>query len=178
MTKEVAADLTLMNLPKNVSKMQLKKQYHKFAKMYHPDVVFGQYTEEQRTKLDARQVKKIEEKFNKISEAHERLTAWISERDQSLDHKLRHGQVQGVEVDDEDGTVTYTLGALKIRGKTKELNKNELLLQMVEEDLTLKEPKNLLRWLYMFWAGVGIYCCLYSQHDGENNFSRWCKELL
>jgi len=70
--------------------------------------------------------------------------------------------VQGVEVDDEDGTVTYTLGALKIRGKTKELNKNELLLQMVEEDLTLKEPKNLLRWLYMFWAGVGIYCCLYS----------------
>jgi DnaJ-class molecular chaperone len=28
-----------MNLPKYVSKDELKKQYHKLAKMYHPDIL-------------------------------------------------------------------------------------------------------------------------------------------
>ena len=70
--------------------------------------------------------------------------------------------MSGVEVNKEDGTVTYTLGSLVVRGKVKELNKQELLLQMVEEDLTLKEPKSLMKWLYFLWALVGIKCCLWS----------------
>ena len=33
-----------------------------------------------------------------------------------------------MQVDEEDGSVTYTIGALKLRGKVKELNKQELLI--------------------------------------------------
>ena len=28
---------------------------------------------------------------------------------------------------------------------------------MIEEELTLKEPKSLMKWLWRFWAAVGIY---------------------
>jgi DnaJ-class molecular chaperone len=30
-----------MNLPKYASKDQIKKQYHKLAKIYHPDILSG-----------------------------------------------------------------------------------------------------------------------------------------
>ena len=36
---QVARDLQLLNLPKYASRDDLKKQYHKLAKMYHPDVL-------------------------------------------------------------------------------------------------------------------------------------------
>ena len=39
MNGQIAGDLALMNLPKYASKIELKKQYHKFAKLYHPDVL-------------------------------------------------------------------------------------------------------------------------------------------
>ena len=60
--------------------------------MYHPDVMLGA------DRSDAGQVKKVEEKFNRISEAHERLSKWIVERDSSMDDKLMRGEVSGVEV--------------------------------------------------------------------------------
>jgi DnaJ-class molecular chaperone len=49
--KEIAADLTLMNLHKTVSKADLKKQYHKLAKQYHPDVIASRI--EQATEMEA-----------------------------------------------------------------------------------------------------------------------------
>jgi len=37
MPPQIAADLTLLNLPKYVDKADLKKKYHSLAKQYHPD---------------------------------------------------------------------------------------------------------------------------------------------
>ena len=65
-----------------------------------------------------------------------------------------------------------------MRGKVKELNKQELLLQMVEEDLTLKEPKSLMKWLYCFWALVGVKCLVWSRIDGSNNLKTMVDELM
>lgn len=121
--------------------------------------------------------KKIEEKFNDISEAYHRLDIWIGERDDSLNSKIDNNQAPGVNVDHDDGSYTYTLGALKLRGKVAQLDKQQLLIQMIEDDLTVKEPKNLLRWLWMIWAGIGIYACTWSQEDGQNNFKRFLESL-
>ena len=48
---------------------------------------------------------------------------------------------------------------------------------MIVDDLTVKEPKNLLRWLLLLWGGIGIYACTWGHEDGKNNFNRWWKEL-
>ena len=40
---------------------------------------------------------------------------------------------------------------------------------MIEEDLTLKEPKALMKWLGIFWLVIGAYACTWSD-DGTNNF--------
>ena len=37
MSTEIAKDLMMFNLPKYATSIELKKQYHKFAKIYHPD---------------------------------------------------------------------------------------------------------------------------------------------
>lgn len=39
LTPQVTRDLQLLNVPKYVSKEDLKKQYHKLAKIYHPDIL-------------------------------------------------------------------------------------------------------------------------------------------
>ena len=49
--------------------------------------------------MNASYKKKIEEKFNQISEAYNRLEMWISERDESLNDKIDNNQAPGVTVD-------------------------------------------------------------------------------
>ena len=98
MSTQVASDLMMFNLPKYATSIQLKKQYHKFAKIYHPDAG-GQNSE----------------KFKDLTEAYDRLNDWIDNRDETLTEKIRNNEAPGVEVENED--VTYTLGALKLRGK-------------------------------------------------------------
>ena len=51
--------------------------------------------------------------------------------------------------------MTYSYGALKVRGKASQLNREQLLIEMVEEELTFGEPKNLMKWLIRFWMIVG-----------------------
>lgn len=82
-----------------------------------------------------------------------------------MDHAIRTNKAPGVNfggdgaesATSDDGDVTYTLGALKLRGKVSQLNKQQLLIEMIEDELTLKEPRNLMKWLFRFWLVVGIY---------------------
>ena len=39
LTPDIVKHLNLMNVPKYVSKDDLKRQYHKLAKIYHPDIL-------------------------------------------------------------------------------------------------------------------------------------------
>ena len=48
---------------------------------------------------------------------------WISERDSQLDEDLLHNRRPGVKVNTEDGSVTYTIGKLKIEGKRSTLDR-------------------------------------------------------
>ena len=79
MPQQIAQDLQLLNLPKYATKLELKKQFHKFAKMYHPDTF---------KEAPGIQLKKLEDRFKQISDANERLDKWISERDEALNDSL------------------------------------------------------------------------------------------
>jgi hypothetical protein len=48
---------------------------------------------------------------------------WIIERDGQLDDDLLHHRRPGVKVNTEDGSVTYTIGKLKIEGKRSTLDR-------------------------------------------------------
>jgi hypothetical protein len=48
---------------------------------------------------------------------------WVDERDRALDEDLASGKKPGVQVNKEDGSVTYTLGKLRIEGKRSALDK-------------------------------------------------------
>ena len=98
------------------------------------------------------------------------MLKWVKERDTNLDEDLKHGRRQGVKVNTEDGSVTYTLGKLRIEGKRSTLDKQQMLLEMskitmfasstfyiVEDDLNVREPVNLLRYLFLTWGAIGIY---------------------
>lgn len=77
----------------------------------------GGFTDAQKQGLNKNQIDKIEEKFKMITGAYNRLDEWISERDQNLDERINNNEAPGVVVDQDDGSVTHTLGALKLRGK-------------------------------------------------------------
>ena len=74
----------------------------------------GEMTEKQKQNMNQAYKKKIEEKFNEISEAYTRLEIWISERDDTLNYKIEKNEAPGVNVNQDDGSFTYTLGALKL----------------------------------------------------------------
>lgn len=69
MTQEIAKDLQLFNLPKYATKIELKKQYHKFAKLTHPDILIGG----KNSNMSDAQKAKIENKFAELTSAYERL---------------------------------------------------------------------------------------------------------
>ncbi|TNV74468.1 hypothetical protein FGO68_gene17601 [Halteria grandinella] len=148
--QNIARDLTLLNVPKYVSREDLKKQYHKLAKIYHPDVMQKhEYSENQRLKM--------EERFKEFNQAYERLVKWVGERDKTLDDDLLKGLRPGVKVNREDGSVTYTIGKLQLEGKRSTLDRQQLLLEMIEDDLNLKEPVNFKRYLIGIWLLFGAY---------------------
>ena len=64
-----------MNLPKYTSKADLKRQYHKLAKIYHPDISHSTVTPSESGQ------KRLEEKFKEFNQAYERLRTWVDERD-------------------------------------------------------------------------------------------------
>jgi hypothetical protein len=69
------------------------------------------------------QKKKLEDRFKEFNLAYERLMQWIIERDGQLDDDLLHHRRPGVKVNTEDGSVTYTIGKLKIEGKRSTLDR-------------------------------------------------------
>jgi len=99
----------------------------------------------------------MEERFKEFNLAYERLIKWINERDSLLDDDLLKNRRPGVTVNTEDGSVTYTIGKLKIEGKRSTLDKQQLLLEMIEEDLNLKEPVNIRRNLIICWLLFGAW---------------------
>ena len=58
--------MTLMNLPKNVTPKDLKIQYHKLAKIYHPDM--NKLKEE-----DDKDSEKMQARFRQLQESYETL---------------------------------------------------------------------------------------------------------
>ena len=66
-----------------------------------------------------------------MTSSYERLQEWIELRDDSLDHAIKTNQAPGIKFDDNRSSsttapgedITYTLGALKLRGKVSQLNK-------------------------------------------------------
>ena len=99
----------------------------------------------------------MEEKFKEFKIAYDRLIKWVEERDQTLDDDLANNRRPGVRVNQEEGTVTYTLGKLQIEGKRTTIDKQQILLQMIEDDLNLKEPVNLRRNMIILWSLIGIW---------------------
>ena len=77
LSSEIVQDLQLLNLPKYASAVDLKRQYHKYAKIYHPDMASGDL------------MKTVnEKKFQQISDANARLEEWMSLRDEALVDKM------------------------------------------------------------------------------------------
>ena len=89
--------------------------------------------------------------------AYDRLLKWVEERDNTLDDDLKNNRRPGLKVNREEGTVTYTLGKLQIEGKRTTLDKQQILLEMIEDDLNLKEPVNLRRNMIIGWACIGVW---------------------
>eukprot|EP00347_Sterkiella_histriomuscorum_P012484 403368398 len=150
---QIAKDLTLMNLPKFVSKPELKKQYHKLAKMYHPDILNSPKS----SMIPEQQKKRLEDKFKEFNQAYERLVEWIESRDATLDSDLSNNLRSDVRINKQDGSVTYSFGKLQIEGKASQIDKKKILLEMVEEDMDVREPRNLRRYLILVWISMGIY---------------------
>ena len=101
-----------------MSKTDLKKQYHKLAKLYHPDVQRSGVT------LSDKDQKRIEEKFKTFNQAYERLQKWIDEREARFEESLRAGNhPSGIKMEEGSGgeqgehQVTQTIGKLVVRGK-------------------------------------------------------------
>ena len=84
LTAQTALDLQLLNLPKHVSKAQLKAQYHKLAKQFHPDTMNVQDPTQSKKRQEALKLK-AEEKFKDFNLAYERLTKWVDQRDEQLE---------------------------------------------------------------------------------------------
>ena len=100
---------------------------------------------------------KLEERFKEFNLAYERLMKWIIERDNILDDDLLNNKRPGVRVNSEDGSVTYTFGKLKIEGKRSTLDKQQILLEMIEDDMNLKEPVNMRRNMIIAWGLFGLW---------------------
>jgi len=152
----VAKDLQLLNVPKYVSRDELKKQYHKLAKIYHPDIVQSKHHKSSQI-LSEQQKGRLDERFKEFKLAYDRLLKWVEERDQTLNDDLANNRRPGLRVNKEDGTVTYTLGKLQIEGKRSAMDKQQILLEMIEDDLNLKEPVNLRRNMIIVWAMIGTW---------------------
>ena len=95
LSAQTSADLTLMNLPKYVSQADLKKQYHKLAKKFHPDLVDSSSEAHK---------KKAEEHFKNFNISYERLLIYIVERDAMLEKNLKSGALHGVSLDRDEQT--------------------------------------------------------------------------
>ena len=65
----------------------------------------------------------------------------------------------GVSVDKDKTEVTYKLGTMKVSARRSELDKQKLLEAMIEEEMIIGEPPNLMRYLFLFWLGVGVFAC-------------------
>jgi len=76
----VAKDLQLLNVPKYVSRDELKKQYHKLAKIYHPDIVQSKNQKSSQL-LSEQQKGRLEDRFKEFKLAYDRLLKWVEERD-------------------------------------------------------------------------------------------------
>ena len=46
-----------------------------------------------------------------------------------------------------------------MQGKRSQLDKQQLLEQMIEDEVAMGVPTNLTRYLVIFWALVGLYAC-------------------
>ena len=49
------------------------------------------------------------------------------------------------------------MGKLQIEGKWSAMDKQQILLEMIEDDLNLKEPANLRRNMIVVWAMIGTW---------------------
>mmetsp|Transcript_26241 Transcript_26241/g.26147 ORF Transcript_26241/g.26147 Transcript_26241/m.26147 type:complete len:132 (-) Transcript_26241:63-458(-) len=130
-----------MNLPKNVTPSSLKAQYHKLAKIYHPDM-------HRNTKHE----KKMEARFRQLQEAHEVLKEWVKVRDSVFRERMTKGY-KGLKMD-KDGTMTSNHGKLVMSASASRQTEEALLLQMIEDDnkgTRFRQPQHLLRYLYLAW---------------------------
>ena len=53
--------------------------------------------------------------------------------------------------------LTETLGKLRLQGKAKQIDKMKILEQMIEEEMTLRLPKNLNAYMIIFCFSIGVY---------------------
>ena len=144
MPPQVAADLNMLNLPKYVSRADLKKQYHTMAKKYHPDAT-------------PHGANHLQDKFKLLSEAYARVETWVDERDRLLEEQLKQGTHASGFQAGAGGEVTYKLGRMSLSANRRDLDKQKLLAQMIEDETTLGEPYGFVRWMWMGWAGLGMW---------------------
>lgn len=91
-----------------------------------------------------------------------------------MEDDLKYHRRPGVKVNTEDQSVTYTFGKLKIEGKRSTLDKQQILLEMIEEDLNLKEPVNMRRNLIICWLLFGSW---YFYKDFKGYYKRMSQPI-
>lgn len=145
----MSADLTLMNLPKFVARADLKKKYHLLAKQCHPDLHSAAVSEAHQRRL--------QDKFKNLNEAYNRLLLWCDERDGDLEQALREGTHPSGFRTEADGEVTFKIGKIQMRASRRDLDKQKLLAEMIEDELVLGEPLHFVRWLACGWLLLGLW---------------------
>ena len=150
MSPQIAADLMLLNLPKYVDKSDLKKKYHTLAKQFHPD-------SQASVLISEAHKERLQEKFNQLNQAYNRLLVWVEERDKQLDQQLQDGtHVSGFR-QTSNTEVTYKIGKISLSTHRKDLDRQKLLEQMIEDEVVMGEPYNFVKWMVRGWVVFGVW---------------------
>lgn len=160
MTPQIAQDLMTFSLAKHSKAEEIRTIYLKLAKKHHPDVKIAEYEKQHGMPASEETRSRIEEKFKELSSAYERLQEWAKVRDETMAISIEEEELdlhayptnmtfrqmaRDVErrktaENFDSKELTETLGKLRLQGKSKQIDKQKILEQMIQEEMALRLP--------------------------------------